>query len=306
MKSIVTIGEAVVNFICAEQGAALKNAQSFTKARGGAPANVAAAIAALGGSAKMIGRVGRDAFGDFFAAELKSAGVDTSLIRRSDKANTPVAFAAYDGCGKRDYIIYHEYGAERFITPNMVKEEYFKNCAALYFGSLGLCGESSRKAHRRAIEYARKSGALIAFDPNLRPVRGISTNELRENVSHFLPLTDIIKLSESELAEISGTGSAEKACSLLTALGCKCIVITKNGDGAELILGNRRRINIRTEGEAHLSPGSGDGFFGAFLFAVTQKKITRNTLESMSDELCAELLRFSFGYAAYGASIIGV
>ena len=50
MKSIVTIGESVVNLVCSGEGASLENARSFEKVPGGAPANVAAAVSRLGGS----------------------------------------------------------------------------------------------------------------------------------------------------------------------------------------------------------------------------------------------------------------
>lgn len=298
MKSIVTIGESVVNLVCSGQGTSLENAQSFEKMPGGAPANVAAAVGRLGGSAQMITRVGRDSFGDFLIGDLKESGVDTELVRRTDKANTPVAFVAYDESGKRDFVIYHEYGAERFITPDMIREDIFKNCAVLYFGSLGLCGEAPRRAHRKAIEYARKNGALIAFDPNLRPIRGISSEELRTNISHFLPLTDIVKLSENELSKISGTRSREKSFRLLLALGCKCIIMTKNSGGAEMILNDGRRISLRGEGEFPLAAGSGDRFFGAFLFGLTKKGVARSGLARLSDEEYSELLQFAFEYAA--------
>lgn len=298
MKSIVTIGESVVNLVCSGEGASLENARSFEKMPGGAPANVAAAVSRLGGSAQMIARVGRDSFGDFLVEDLKESGVNTELVRRTDKANTPVAFIAYDESGKRDFVIYHEYGAERFITPDMIREEVFKGCAVLYFGSLGLCGEAPRKAHKKAIGYARKNGALIAFDPNLRPIRGISSAELRTNISQFLPLTDIIKLSENELSKISGTQSREKSFRLLLAFGCRCIIMTKNSGGAELILNDGRRISLRGEGEFPLAAGSGDRFFGAFLFELAKKGVTRSELARLSDEEYSELLHFAFEYAA--------
>ena len=63
MKTILCIGEALIDFIPAQKGCALKDNAVFERACGGAPANVAAAAALLGAPAKMITQLGNDAFG---------------------------------------------------------------------------------------------------------------------------------------------------------------------------------------------------------------------------------------------------
>lgn len=48
MKKILCIGEALIDMICTDTGKSLPEGQHFLKKPGGAPANVVAAIAALG------------------------------------------------------------------------------------------------------------------------------------------------------------------------------------------------------------------------------------------------------------------
>jgi fructokinase len=63
MKKILCIGEALIDMICTDRGQALSDGQHFLKKAGGAPANVAAAIAAFGGSVDLAAKVGDDPFG---------------------------------------------------------------------------------------------------------------------------------------------------------------------------------------------------------------------------------------------------
>lgn len=80
MKSIVTIGESVVNLVCSGEGASLKNARSFEKVPGGAPAKRC-------GSGEQARRLGADdsaasggiLSGIFLLKTLRNSGVIRSL-----------------------------------------------------------------------------------------------------------------------------------------------------------------------------------------------------------------------------------
>ena len=60
---ILCIGEALIDMICTDKGSSLSKGQNFLKKPGGAPTNVAAAVAALGGEVELAAKVGKDPFG---------------------------------------------------------------------------------------------------------------------------------------------------------------------------------------------------------------------------------------------------
>ena len=60
---ILCIGEALIDMICTDKGQTLSAGEHFLKKPGGAPTNVAAAIAALGGEVELVAKVGNDPFG---------------------------------------------------------------------------------------------------------------------------------------------------------------------------------------------------------------------------------------------------
>ena len=78
MKKILCIGEALIDMICTDKGSSLSEGQHFLKKPGGAPTNVAAAIAALGGKVELAAKVGVDPFGKHLIEVMHSFGVSTN------------------------------------------------------------------------------------------------------------------------------------------------------------------------------------------------------------------------------------
>ncbi|MGB0733824.1 MAG: PfkB family carbohydrate kinase, partial [Pontibacterium sp.] len=61
MLQVISFGEALVDMLSSRVGGAKEQSlESFTKYPGGAPANVAAAVAKLGGNSAMMGKIGKD------------------------------------------------------------------------------------------------------------------------------------------------------------------------------------------------------------------------------------------------------
>jgi len=83
MPDILTIGEALIDFVSTEAKVTLRGAQAFKKMAGGAPVKVAVGLSRLGVSSGFTGRVGDDPFGHFLADTLATAGVDVSQLNHS-------------------------------------------------------------------------------------------------------------------------------------------------------------------------------------------------------------------------------
>ena len=125
MKKVFCIGELLIDFVAENQGSDLSKAGEFTKKAGGAPANVACAIAKLGGSSSFIGCVGKDPFGSFLLRILEDAGVDTRLAERSQTFTT-LAFVSLAEDGERDFVFSRGADRELKYVP-AIKKEFQKN-----------------------------------------------------------------------------------------------------------------------------------------------------------------------------------
>ena len=104
MSKILCIGEALIDMICTDKGSSLMQGENFLKKTGGAPTNVAAAIAALGGSVSMAAKVGNDPFGKQLIDTMKDFGVSTEFMLLDDTHFTTFAFVSLMEDGERDFV----------------------------------------------------------------------------------------------------------------------------------------------------------------------------------------------------------
>ena len=299
MKRLLTIGELLIDWIPSERGCALKDAAHFERAAGGAPGNVAAAFARLGGPASVIAKVGRAAFGDHIIETLEQAGVDSRWIFRTDKANTALAFVSLGADGTRDFSFYRNPSADLLLDEREITPAIFEDCGILHFGSVDLVDAPVKEAHRRAIELASSGGAIVSFDPNIRLMLWDSPKHCQDTVREFLIFADIVKISDDELEFITGTADPRSAASLLFAMNCRLFLYTKGSSGAEIYTPLHHveipAYPVRTVD----TTGAGDAFTGAFLYELARRHICRFQLAKLDSELLRKAGEFACLCAAY-------
>ena len=105
MSEVISLGEVIVDIFANPINVSLRESTNFTAALGGAPANVAVALARLGVNTGFIGKAGADPFGDRFMQLFHSEGVDTAYFHQIHGSPTAVAFVAASGPNLRDFII---------------------------------------------------------------------------------------------------------------------------------------------------------------------------------------------------------
>ena len=109
---LAAIGEALIDFIPDKSGCAFGDVTAFAPKVGGAPANVCAAFARLGGKSRILTQLGDDPFGHKIINELNDVGVDTGCITLTDKANTALAFVSLGENGDRTLSFYRKPSAD--------------------------------------------------------------------------------------------------------------------------------------------------------------------------------------------------
>ena len=85
------------------------------------------------------------------------------------------------------------------MRPDEVDTGLLRNTKIFHFGTLSMTHEQVRAATIFAIEEAKRAGALISFDPNLRETLWKSLDEAREQVMKGLMYCDILKISDNEI-----------------------------------------------------------------------------------------------------------
>lgn len=291
--TLIAIGEALIDFIPNETGCDFENVTSFHPKVGGAPANVCGAFSVLGGKSKIITQLGDDPFGRKIEKELKNFGIDTSLISFTDKANTALAFVSLEKNGNRTFSFYRNPSADMLFDKEQITDNMFDDAYALHFCSVSLGDFPMKEAHKAAIEIAAKKDTIISFDPNLRFPLWKSKEELNKTVHEFIPLSDIIKISDEELAFLTGEEEIENALPQLFTGNVKLIIYTCGSKGAYAYTKNQKAFSPCQKVNAIDTTGAGDGFIGSFLFGLKSLEKTKDTLEKITKEELEKMLHFS-------------
>ncbi len=167
MRKILCIGEALIDMICTDKGKPLTEGDHFLKKAGGAPANVAAAIAALGGEADLVAKVGIDPFGQHLADMLDDMGVGTQFVFRDKENFTTIAFVSLMENGERDF--YFNRGADGQLSVSDLSNIDLSAYSLLHFGSAtAFLNGPLQQSYIHLLSEARKQGHFISFDPNYR------------------------------------------------------------------------------------------------------------------------------------------
>ena len=302
MKRVISIGEALIDFIPNQKGCELKNVLGFERVAGGAPANVSAVVAKLGGKSNFISKLGKDAFGNHIIEVLKEANINVDYVLRSDKANTGLAFVSLKEDGNRDFSFYRNPSADMLLEESEVKKEWFEDCHSMHFCSVDLIECPMKYAHKKAIEFALENKSIISFDPNVRLPLWDSEDACRDAIMEFLPLAHVVKISDEELEFVTGYDNMDEAKEVLFKGNVNMVLFTKGKDGAEAYTKDRV---VKIPGnivDVVDTTGAGDSFIGSFLFKLLEDDVNMEQLNSISDEKLREYLTFANAYAAYSTT----
>ncbi|MGK7032420.1 aminoimidazole riboside kinase [Klebsiella pneumoniae] len=193
---IWVLGDAVVDLLPDGEGRLLQ-------CPGGAPANVAVGVARLGGDSGFIGRVGDDPFGRFMRHTLAQEQVDVNYMRLDAAQRTSTVVVDLDSHGERTFTFMVRPSADLFLQPEDLPP--FAAGQWLHVCSIALSAEPSRSTTFAAMEAIKRAGGYVSFDPNIRSDLWQDPQDLRDCLDRALALADAIKLSEEELAFISGS-----------------------------------------------------------------------------------------------------
>jgi len=267
MKTIYCIGELLIDFVAENQGNDLSKADVFTKKPGGAPANVACAIAKLGGISKFIGCVGKDPFGTFLLDVLNKNNVDTFLAQRSETFTT-LAYVSIAEDGERDFVFSR--GADKKLKYDSSVKLGFKGNMVHFGAATALLGGALEEAYDRYLFDALTQKAFISFDPNFRGDlwKGNEKTFVKKCLN-YVEKAHLCKFSLEEAQLLSGEKELEKACAILHEIGTRMITITLGKEGTLISTPTLKK----TVGSIKVVPvdttGAGDTFIGCLLYQIS-------------------------------------
>ncbi len=301
MSTIVCFGEALIDFLAAPEGG---QGRVFRQFAGGAPANAAVAIARLGGDCEFVGMLGRDMFGDFLLESLNEAGVGTHHVRRTDRANTALAFVSLDARGERSFSFYRPPAADLLFAQNDFDDACFRDLGIFHVCSNSMTDAGIAEATFAGMQRARSTGALISMDINLRPALWPEGKPVVERLWQALALADMVKLAREELEFLQeGMAPAEEIIERLLR-DARLVLVTDGGEPLRWHTRNGSGVVMPPRVATLDTTAAGDAFIGGLLCQLQKAGIRTQQFNAfVGDEvMLAAALRYAAACGAFAVT----
>ncbi len=270
---ILCIGEALIDMICTDKGKTLSEGDHFLKKTGGAPTNVAAAIAALGGSVELSAKVGTDPFGKQLVEEMQRFGVSTKWMLQDSDFFTTFAFVSLMEDGERDF--YFNRGADGQLNRDEIEAIDLDGISIIHFGSAtAFLPGPLQAAYQHLLQRALLKNIFISFDPNYRQL--LFRNDQQSFIDqswNFLSCCHFFKVSDEEAMLITGATTLQDAATILLAKTTATFAITLGKEGTMLGFNNTTTIIPSIPVKPIDTTGAGDAFVGAVLYQLCEKSL---------------------------------
>ena len=290
MTDVYSIGEMLIDFIPGSEPA------SYIRKAGGAPANVAIAVARNGLDSGIYCKVGNDDFGRFLIHTLEENQVTPLSPKLCDEAITTMAFVSLTEENDRSFTFARKPGADMMLSKDEIKEEDIKTCRLVQGGSCSLSAGKAAEATEYLLKRAHELGKLVGFDINYRNLMWHDDKQAcADKVLSILKYVDFLKLSDEEVDMVGGH---DNIINIMKENRIAAVVLTLGGDGAELFYEGQSWVipTFKADRVADTT-GAGDAFWGGFL-----SKLLNGGVENVGD-LTPELLKSAVTYGNVSGSL---
>jgi fructokinase len=261
---------------------------------GGAAFNTARTIGRLQQPVAYLGRLSTDRFGMTLERMLAADGVRLDAVVRTEEPTT-LALAEIDDTGSARYRFYERATSAPGLTPEAALASLPPAVGILHVGTLGLTLEPMATALEAVVEELGGK-ALVAVDPNVRPWVIGDGEGYRRRLRRVLGHSDVVKVSEEDLAWLDPQRTPAAAARALLALGPEVVLLTRGADGALVVTPGGETPVAAPAVTVVDTIGAGDAFGGGFLAWWRSQGLGRDDLADT--ELVAEAARFATIVAA--------
>ena len=265
MKSILTIGEILVEIMATEKGDGFLEPISLVGPfPSGAPAIFIDQAAKLGQPAAIIGCVGNDDFGQVNLDRLRRDGVNVEGVRIDPGMATGSAFVRYRLDGSRAFVYNIKHSAAGAISLDAAAKAVLDRSDHLHVMGTALSSPNIVEVVLGAAEAIKARGGTISFDPNLRP-EILNLPGLRESCETLFRRCDLFLPSGVELYLFTKAKQEKAAVAEILGRGVRAIVHKRGAEGASFFDSATRLAQPGFEVEEVDPTGAGDCFGATFV-----------------------------------------
>ena len=282
---VICLGRAGVDLYADQNDTNFSEVISFNKFVGGSPANIATAIAKLGGKPGFIGCVSCDGLGTYVVDYLTSVGVDVSGIYR-DVSGTRTSLAVTEmRADHPEVVLYRNNAADLSLTVDQVDIDYIKSSKMLLVSGTALSASPSREAALIAMQLAKSVGTLVVLDIDYR---AYSWSNLKTAALYYrlaAQLSDVVIGNREEFAvletlpvacrergvasEVFGEALDDHYAAHCIADGASLVIVKAGEEGSKIYPAQGAAFRGKIFSVLAKKPfGAGDAFAGTLLYAL--------------------------------------
>ncbi|ASK62492.1 2-dehydro-3-deoxygluconokinase [Virgibacillus phasianinus] len=265
---VVTLGETMVLFTPKSSGL-MRYAGDFSTKIAGAESNVAIGLARLGKQVGWISRLGNDEFGERIRNFIRGEGVDVSQVTVDDTAATGLYFKEKLTPGELRLNYYRQGSAASRMAAADIDEAYIAGANFLHVtGITPALSEQCYETVLTAIQYAKRNGVTVVFDPNLRR-KLWSEERARKVLQELSAQADIVLPGIDEAEFIFGKATPEILAENFYNNGANKVILKLGKQGAYYLSAESSGFVKGFPVEQVVDPvGAGDGFAAGCLSGI--------------------------------------
>jgi fructokinase len=258
---------------------------------GGSPYNCAIALSRLSNDTGFLCPFSTDTFGDTLLGPLAAAGVHQLLGERV-KAPSTLAVVTFEGINAR-YRFYRE--ADRAFTLEGLRRALPAKLDVFQIG--GFCSVVPEDAAiwLEVASEARRRGALISIDPNVRPFLVDDFPSYKARLGRFLDIANLVKVSDEDLKALDPDKPVEvQARDMLARPNCELVVVTLGAAGSRAFTrSGEAQAGIYAPPVFGDTVGAGDSLMAGVLTTLAEQgKLSAAALAGLDQAALGRMLRF--------------
>jgi sugar/nucleoside kinase (ribokinase family) len=243
----------------------------------GPVSNVGISLHKLGANVRLVGKVGKDAFGEIVLSILREYGLaDTILVDENGDTSYSVVISPPG----QDRMFLHCPGCNDTFVSSDVSHSAFEGIHHMHFGYPPLMAKMSENVGEELFDLfsrAKKHGLTTSLDMSLPdPLSKQGQVPWRQLLERVLPLVDYFLPSEDELAFMLNEHSIEKLAQICLDLGAHYVVIKRGERGlyavSDGITFEQPCLPVKVVG----TTGSGDATIAGLLFGLSKSWPIKN------------------------------
>jgi fructokinase len=263
---ITVIGEVLVDLVASPDW-------SCHASPGGAPANVAVALARLDRDVSLRARLSRDGFGMMLRSHLTGNGVSPRDLVTAGEPTT-LAIATLREGGQASYSFYLNGTADWMWQPGELAP-LAGDVTALYVGSLAAALPPGAAHVERLVATTRSENKTVIFyDPNLRPGAVPDVAAERRRVERQLQFTHVAKASAEDIGWLYPGEAVGEVARRWQRVGPDLVVVTLGSEGAYGLSRDGAELTVPpVPADVRDTIGAGDAFSAGLLDAMADERL---------------------------------